>query len=155
MVKDKKIFITGGLGFIGFNAVLHFCQNNRVCVVDDCSRVGVEKNIKKLEELNVEIHRIDISNFKELRNVFYSFQPDIVIHLAAQVAVTLSLDNPYRDFKSNILEVPKGSIIAGDWMGMHKGNAKLDSSQERFLTVMRYGKKINQSHIQSKSYYFL
>ena len=59
------------------------------------------------------------------------------------------------DFKSNILEVPKGSIIAGDWMGLHKGNAKLDSSQERFLTVMRYGKKINQSYIQSKSYYFL
>ena len=59
------------------------------------------------------------------------------------------------DFKSNILEVPKGSIIAGDWMGMHKGNAKLDSSQERFLTVMRYGKKINQGHIQSKSYYFI
>ena len=102
MVKDKKILITGGLGFIGFNAALHFCQNNRVCVVDDCSRVGVVKNIEKLEKLNVEIHQIDISNFKELRNVFYSFHPDIVIHLAAQVAVTLSVDNPYRDFQSNI-----------------------------------------------------
>jgi CDP-paratose 2-epimerase len=102
MIKGKKILITGGLGFIGFNAVKRFSADNHVCVIDDCSRVGVENNIEQLEKLKVDFHHIDISRFKELENIFYSFQPDVVIHMAAQVAVTLSITNPFRDFQSNI-----------------------------------------------------
>jgi len=102
MVKDKKILITGGLGFVGFNAVLHFSKNNRVCVIDDCSRVGVDHNVEQLEELKIEFHCLDISHSKELREVYYAFQPDIVVHMAAQVAVTLSISNPVRDYNSNI-----------------------------------------------------
>lgn len=102
-IKEKKILVTGGLGFIGFNTVCHFAKENRVCVVDDASRLGVEGNIKALQKLNVGFTRADISDFKALREVFYLFDPDIVIHLAAQVAVTLSITNPVRDFRSNLL----------------------------------------------------
>ena len=102
MIKNKKILITGGLGFIGYNVACYFAKNNRVCVIDDCSRVGVEQNIEQLEKLNIDFHHVDIARFKELRNIFYSFQPDIIIHLAAQVAVTLSISNPFRDFRANL-----------------------------------------------------
>jgi CDP-paratose 2-epimerase len=100
--KNKRIMVTGGLGFIGFNAVMHFCQNNEVCVIDDCSRAGTIYNIEQLERLKINVHQIDISHFKELRDIFFEFQPDIVIHLAAQVAVTLSINNPAKDFSDNI-----------------------------------------------------
>ena len=103
MVRGKRIMVTGGLGFIGFNAVMHFCQNNEVCVIDDCSRAGTIYNIEKLERLKVNVHQIDISHFKELRDIYFEFQPDIVIHLAAQVAVTLSINNPAKDFNDNIV----------------------------------------------------
>ena len=103
MIKNQKILITGGLGFIGFNTADYFSTNNKVCVIDNCSRSGTEYNIDKLKELNVGFHNLDVSRFKELREVFYSFQPDIVIHQAAQVAVTLSINNPVQDFNSNVL----------------------------------------------------
>ena len=106
MIKDKNIMVTGGLGFIGFNAALHFSKNNRVCVIDDCSRVGVERNIEQLEKLNIDFYGVDISRSRELRGIYYAFQPDIVMHMAAQVAVTLSISNPSRDFNTNV----KGSF---------------------------------------------
>ena len=99
-----------------------------------------------------QYHR-DTNDFVDLG--FFIYWTDTDKNNGATTYQEGSHRNLNGDFKSNILEVPKGSIIAGDWMGLHKGNAKLDSSAERFLTVMRYGKKINQSHIQSKSYYFL
>src|SRR6185295_14789637 len=103
IIKDKRVLVTGGLGFIGFNTVCHFAKNNQVHVVDDCSRVGVDENIKALQKLNVGFTKLDISDFKALREVFYIFEPDIIIHMAAQVAVTLSITNPVRDFRSNLL----------------------------------------------------
>ena len=100
LVKNKKILITGGLGFIGLNAACYFAKNNSVHVIDDCSRVGVETNIELLNKFNVGVSQLDISYFKELKDVFYAFRPDIVLHLAAQVAVTLSI---LKDRKSTRL----------------------------------------------------
>ncbi len=57
------------------------------------------------------------------------------------------------DFKTNILEVDAGTLIAGDWMGLHSGNSKMEDN-ERLITMIRFGKKINQSYMQTKSYYF-
>ena len=103
-LKGKKILITGGLGFIGFNAAIHFNKHNEVCIVDDCSRIGVGKNIEHLKSLNINFQKIDISkNTKELKEVFDTFVPDVILHMAAQVAVTTSVENPLRDFQANVL----------------------------------------------------
>lgn len=102
-LKGKRILITGGLGFIGINAAERFAQQNKVCVVDDCSRIGVESNIALLEKIGVVFRHGDVSRYTDMREVFHEFRPDVVIHLAAQVAVTLSMANPLRDFKSNVM----------------------------------------------------
>ena len=101
-ISGKRILITGGLGFIGFNTALKFSQNNEVLVIDDCSRVGVDNNIRVLSQHQIKFQHVDIAGFKELRSIFFSFQPEIVIHMAAQVAVTLSIQNPFKDFRSNL-----------------------------------------------------
>ena len=44
-LKNKKILITGGLGFIGFNCLKFFSINNSVSIIDNVSRVGVYNNI--------------------------------------------------------------------------------------------------------------
>jgi CDP-paratose 2-epimerase len=102
MVKNKKILITGGLGFIGFNTACRFAEHNDVYVVDDGSRLGVDHNIKELQKKGIDFRYLDVGNFRDFKNVYFSIHPDIVIHLAAQVAVTTSIVDPGRDFRSNI-----------------------------------------------------
>ena len=51
------------------------------------------------------------------------------------------------------LEVDAGSIIAGDWIGLHKGNHKM-INRERLISMIRFGNKINHSYFQTKSFYF-
>lgn len=101
-VTNKRILVTGGLGFIGTNVASHFAPRNQVLVVDDASRQGVENNLAFLQSQNIDNRKIDISNLRELRRVFSEFSPQIIVHMAAQVAVTLSIENPAHDFRSNV-----------------------------------------------------
>ena len=52
-----------------------------------------------------------------------------------------------------ILDANPGTIIAGDWMGLHSGNNNMEES-ERLITIIRFGKKINNCYMQTKSFYF-
>jgi len=101
-ITGKKILITGGLGFIGINAVRYFSKGNTICVVDDASRIGGDMYKQYLSSQGIQWAQIDISHKRPLREIYQKFQPDIVLHLAAQVAVTLSVINPVRDFLSNV-----------------------------------------------------
>ncbi len=101
-ITGKKILITGGLGFIGINAVRYFLKANTICVIDDGSRIGCDMHKQYLSSVGVQLAQIDISHMSPLREIYHKFQPDIVLHLAAQVAVTLSVVNPVRDFLSNV-----------------------------------------------------
>ncbi|OGX27828.1 MAG: hypothetical protein A3D10_09020 [Omnitrophica WOR_2 bacterium RIFCSPHIGHO2_02_FULL_48_11] len=102
-IKNKRVLVTGGLGFIGFNVASYFAPGNRVLVVDDASRTGVENNIKRLAERKIDFVQADISSFPVLKKIFEQFHPNIVIHMAAQVAVTTSIVDPVRDFYANAL----------------------------------------------------
>jgi CDP-paratose 2-epimerase len=101
-----SILITGGAGFIGTNAALHFASRGwTVSIVDNLSRRGTEKNLAWLLEQRPEIgfHQVDIRDFEALAAVFAERKPDMVLHLAAQVAVTTSYTNPREDFEINAL----------------------------------------------------
>jgi CDP-paratose 2-epimerase len=101
-----SILITGGAGFIGTNAALHFASRGwTVSIVDNLSRRGTEKNLVWLLEQRPEIgfHQVDIRDFEALAAVFAERSPDMVLHLAAQVAVTTSYTNPREDFEINAL----------------------------------------------------
>ena len=103
MLTNKRILITGGLGFIGINATSFFAKQNEVCVIDNCSRIGVKHNIEKLNSLGVNYYDINIANYNDLRKAYDVVKPDVIFHLAAQVAVTLSIQDPKEDFESNLL----------------------------------------------------
>jgi CDP-paratose 2-epimerase len=99
-----RILITGGAGFIGTNAALHFLKNKeKVTLLDNFSRKGTKINaayIKKKFPV-VDILTEDIRNFSALQKVVRKH--DVVIHLAGQVAVTTSILNPREDFEINAL----------------------------------------------------
>jgi CDP-paratose 2-epimerase len=101
-----SILITGGAGFIGTNAAIHFASRGwMVTILDNLSRRGTEKNLAWLLEQRPEIafHQVDIRDFEALAKVMRELKPSMVLHLAAQVAVTTSYTNPREDFEINAL----------------------------------------------------
>ncbi len=101
-----KIIITGGAGFIGSNAAKSFSDKGcEILIIDDLSRSGSELNLKWLNEkgVNFKFHKIDITDPLKIENIFKKNRVDVILHLAAQVAVTTSIIEPRRDFEINAL----------------------------------------------------
>jgi CDP-paratose 2-epimerase len=101
-----KILITGGAGFIGVNSANYFVQKgHRVVIFDNLSRDGSEKNLEWIQShCKVDFFRGDLRKFVDLVDVFgNNGKFDLVLHLAAQVAVTTSVIDPYEDFEINAL----------------------------------------------------
>ena len=99
-----KILITGGAGFIGVNCAAYFSRRgDQVILFDNLSRRGAEQNASWLaEECSCRLVRGDIRNVDELAQLFRQEGPfDLILHLAAQVAVTTSVANPREDFEIN------------------------------------------------------
>jgi CDP-paratose 2-epimerase len=96
--------VTGGAGFIGTNLADRLLSDGRrVVVLDDLSRAGVEENLHWLESRHGSRLRVCIGDVRDrttLRAVLRG--ADAVFHLAAQVAVTTSLDDPVADFDVNL-----------------------------------------------------
>ncbi len=99
-----NILITGGVGFIGTNTASYFgkSRKNKIVIVDDFSRLGVEKNAAYLSKnfKNIKIVRSDVRNVRDFLSDLKKC--DLVIHLAGQTAVTTSIKKPLLDFRSNL-----------------------------------------------------
>ncbi len=101
-----NIFITGGAGFIGCNAAKRFMdEGHKVTIFDNLSRKGSDWNLRWLKtQGKFDFLRGDIRNFNQVCRAFKKHnKTDVVLHLAAQVAVTLSVTNPRQDFEINAL----------------------------------------------------
>lgn len=98
-----KILITGGLGFIGVNTALNlFKDGNEIFIIDNLSRKGNIENYTHLQEkIEFTMLNRDIRNYFDMVEIFKNNTFDVVIHLAAQVAVTSSVKNPREDFEIN------------------------------------------------------
>jgi len=102
----KRLLIIGGAGFIGVNAARHFVKRGwTITIFDNLSRPGTEVNLRWLQKdfvKKVKFVKGDIVTDQKLLNKVVA-QNDAVIHLAAQVAVTTSIDDPRNDFMVNAL----------------------------------------------------
>ena len=100
-----KLFITGGAGFIGSNSADKFLADGHTVVLfDNMSRVGSEKNVAWLRSRHGERLTVvegDIRDYDAL--CAHIGGADAVLHLASQVAVTTSVQNPREDFEINAL----------------------------------------------------
>jgi len=105
-----KILVTGGAGFVGSHVAEYFSEKGyEVIALDNLKRgeilgknISLEHNIEFLKGLNnVSFVKGDIRDFSLLKNLRKDV--DVIIHAAAQVAVTTSLKNPREDFEINVI----------------------------------------------------
>lgn len=100
-----KILINGGCGFLGSNLAAYGIANGYdITVLDNLSRVGADRNLKWLKETgNFTYIYGDTRNKNDVETVVKEGQYDAVFHLAGQVAMTTSIENPYKDFEINAM----------------------------------------------------
>jgi CDP-paratose 2-epimerase len=100
-----RVLVTGGAGFIGSNAVARFCElGHVVSAVDNFSRVGTRANAAWLKDAHgVTVLSLNVADAAAVNAAVTRLAPEVVLHCAGQVAVTLSVTDPRRDFEDNAL----------------------------------------------------
>ncbi|WP_176229214.1 GDP-mannose 4,6-dehydratase [Candidatus Hakubella thermalkaliphila] len=105
-MEIRRFLIIGGAGFIGSNVVAwHLQKGDEVIVFDNLSRPGAERNLTWLRDLgNITFVKGDVRDYGGVLRLFRDLPNiDVVLHLAAQVAVTTSILDPRQDFEVNAL----------------------------------------------------
>jgi CDP-paratose 2-epimerase len=100
----RHTLITGGAGFVGTNLADRILRDGgRVLVFDSLARDGVEENLRWLTARHPAACDVEIADVRDARAVRRAMaQADRVFHLAGQVAVTTSLDEPVHDAAVNV-----------------------------------------------------
>jgi UDP-glucose 4-epimerase len=98
-----RCLVTGGAGFIASNlADALLDRGDQVQVIDDLS-TGHRENLDQALQRGALLHELDIRDAVAVSEVFASFRPELVFHLAAQVAVPVSVARPADDAAINVL----------------------------------------------------
>jgi UDP-glucose 4-epimerase len=104
-----KILITGGAGFIGSHTAeyLQFTGGHEVAVLDNLS-TGRKENL----DPQIRLFEGDVENARDFVSLDAVFRPDVVVHLAAQPAISTSWRNPLSDARVNIIGTLQALNIA-------------------------------------------
>ena len=93
-----KVLVTGGAGFIGSHLVDRLVMEGHEAVVVDNLATGKRRNINRA----ARFYKMDIQSWR-LERVFRNERPNVVMHLAAQMDVRKSVDDPMFDAQVNVL----------------------------------------------------
>lgn len=102
MIKNKKILLTGGAGFIGTNLCGLLSEGNEILIYDNLNRNSI-KNTNLLNKNNIKLVQGDILDLNHVKLVVDEFKPNIVIHLAAVAGIDTVIKNPVTTMKVNMI----------------------------------------------------
>ncbi len=95
-----KVLVTGGAGFIGKHLVKFLLEKNYSVTIFDNFSNSTKESISHLIQIGARVIEEDIVNPQDIVNA--TRNQDIVIHLAAKISVSESIDNPTKTFQVNV-----------------------------------------------------
>jgi CDP-paratose 2-epimerase len=147
-VSDTRpVLITGGCGFIGCNLADRLAaEGGNVLILDNLARAGVRENARWLKSRHGERVRISVNDVRDPIPVIEAVrEAAAVLHLAAQVAVTSSVENPLDDFEINA----RGTINVLEALRLHNPEAPLIfASTNKVYGQLMEGTQIERAHLR-------
>ncbi|NHA15381.1 dTDP-glucose 4,6-dehydratase [Thioalkalivibrio sp. XN279] len=119
------ILVTGGAGFIGSNVVRHFLDaaDTRIVNLDKLTYAGNPESLADVADSpRYAFEQVDICDGPALAQLFAHYQPDAVMHLAAESHVDRSIDGPGAFVDTNVVGTGEllGAALA-HWRGIPAG----------------------------------
>jgi CDP-paratose 2-epimerase len=137
----RPVLITGGCGFIGCNLADRLATDGtNVLLLDNLARAGVRENAQWLKSRHGERVKVTVGDIRDPIPVIDAVrEARAVLHLAAQVAVTSSMESPLDDFEINA----RGTINVLEAVRLHNPEAPLIFAS----TNKVYGRLIDETQI--------
>lgn len=139
MIENKKIFLTGGAGFIGTKICNLLYEKNEILIYDNLKRNSI-KNTDLLNSKNVKLIEGDILDGESLKAVVDEFNPDIVIHMAAVAGIDTVIKSPVNTMKVNMI----GTYNLLEAIKDHKIDRFIDFSTSEVFGSYAY--KVDETH---------
>lgn len=137
-----KILVTGGAGFIG-SAVIRNIINNTTDSVINLDKLTYAGNLESLSAVEgnerYSFEEADICNRTELDRILQQYQPDIIMHLAAESHVDRSIDGPAEFIETNIVGTYTLLEAARQYWNALDGTKKLSFRFHHISTDEVYG----------------
>tara|TARA_B100001142_G_scaffold141577_1_gene142814 strand:+ start:16006 stop:17076 length:1071 start_codon:yes stop_codon:yes gene_type:complete len=101
-----KYLVTGGAGFIGSSVIRNLLNHGdcEVLNIDDLTYAGNLENLLSVESnQNYHFKKVNINDFEKTETIIEDYQPDFIMHLAAESHVDRSIDDPSTFIQTNII----------------------------------------------------
>jgi UDP-glucose 4-epimerase len=158
MIKNKKILVTGGAGFIGSHLVKELADNNEVVVLDNLLRGN---KIPSDTFKKIEFHKADVCDLEAVLKA--SNGCDLIFHFAAILGVDIVADNPMETMETEVIGTQNivksalqnnvSKIIYASTSGVYGHNAIEKSVTEEILvdprTSYAMAKRYNEIYLAS------